>query len=534
MLLGYAYAFSQNASESVDRWSMQLLVYLKGAFLICLLCISFYIVLSEGVSPFLKARQNEVLTRTNDYNDFIMVANKSISLGLMSEAEYQANCAVQIWPESKPATELLEKIRYEIAKSTGDESARSKKEALSTAVNHSPGSSALTVREALDMAEGAEKNLDFYSAHYFAMLAYNLAPDTEPLKSKAMSIASNAWNYISTGIDALKAADEILLYKTKLSGYEAIQNKDYLKAYYIFLTLHEKEIRTPDGRIDPDVDRFLDVSRKGVLDSYFFIDETLNVRLFETARDIFFVIKDLDGSFSSIFIRGVSYTKASGKDMMYLRGFEYARFDQNKKIEYQIYVPYGKMFPYTTDKGLKNPEIFLRSVNRTIEGADILPVVISGKVPEIEKSILRLNMSFSDFNLIVAANNGAASLSLIELIKFCDLAEKYGFSRTQYQIEMIDRLADPFLMLIVSIYALILGWKYRLGKNVLFKAWWILVVPLFPIISLFLIETIRYISKLCIVLFVRFFPQNPALFMLIFLAIWFAGASFYFFSQRSD
>jgi len=49
LLIGYALAFSKNASESVDRWSEQLLSYLKGAFIICLFCISAYVILAEGV-----------------------------------------------------------------------------------------------------------------------------------------------------------------------------------------------------------------------------------------------------------------------------------------------------------------------------------------------------------------------------------------------------------------------------------------------------------------------------------------------------
>lgn len=125
-------------------------------------------------------------------------------------------------------------------------------------------------------------------------------------------------------------------------------------------------------------------------------------------------------------------------------------------------------------------------------------------------------------------------MSLIDLFRFMEKAEKYGFSRTECLREMIDRLADPFLMLIISIYALTLGWKYRLGKNVLFKAWWILTIPLFPLLSLFIIGVVRYLSRICSIIFVGLVPQNPVLLMLIFLALCFTGMSVFFFSQRSD
>jgi lipopolysaccharide export LptBFGC system permease protein LptF len=143
-------------------------------------------------------------------------------------------------------------------------------------------------------------------------------------------------------------------------------------------------------------------------------------------------------------------------------------------------------------------------------------------------------MPWKDFNLIVTANRGPESMSLLDLFAFVGKAEQYGFSRDLYLAEMIERLSEPFLMLIMSVLALILGWKFKLGQHTLFKAWWVLIVPLFPLLSLYAIETVRYLARLCIVVSLSLQQEYPLPLMLGFLALLFAGLSVYFFAQRSD
>jgi hypothetical protein len=82
--------------------------------------------------------------------------------------------------------------------------------------------------------------------------------------------------------------------------------------------------------------------------------------------------------------------------------------------------------------------------------------------------------------------------------------------------------------------ALIAGWKYRLGNGVLFKAWWLLMVPLFTVLSHLTIQIVRFYAGLCIQYFVLTAPALAMLLSLVFLAVCFTGVSLYFFSQRSD
>ena len=220
--------------------------------------------------------------------------------------------------------------------------------------------------------------------------------------------------------------------------------------------------------------------------------------------------------------------------MAYLRDFEYAHIGWDGKLAWQVEVPYVKMYPFKEADGSLKPELLLHAVDRTNKGIETLPTVRFGTVPEKERNVLVLEMPYRDFSLIVAANRGIASMSLFELINFEKKAETYGFSTNAMLCELINRLANPFLMLIVCVYALILSWRFRLAPKSFFKAWWILAVPLFPLLSWYAIQALQYITRLVVVMVVHLVPQNPVLLVLALLSLWFIVVSVYFFSQRAD
>ena len=76
---------------------------------------------------------------------------------------------------------------------------------------------------------------DFYTAHYYAMRAYQLSTENEPYREEALRLAAQAWNQIEKGIADLTAEFDIRLYQAKKAGYEMIQQGNYIKAYYQFV-----------------------------------------------------------------------------------------------------------------------------------------------------------------------------------------------------------------------------------------------------------------------------------------------------------
>ncbi|HNY22468.1 MAG TPA: hypothetical protein PKO22_10010 [Treponemataceae bacterium] len=533
-LMGYSISFRAVAGEAVGRWSDTLLTVLKHAYILMLACLALYAVFAEGISPALTSRQKQAVVLTKDFKEYMRAARRFVDDSQPALAVVPTRAALQVWPGNKEALYLLDQIGYKQAEGAGGSDAKGRvRTASEEAVIRE--ASGLTVLEALDKAIEADKKNDYFNAHYYASLAARLAPTTDPNHDVAVRLAAQAWNRVSEGHDRIQSRAEADLYGIKRDGYKAIGNQDYLRAYYIFLELREAELATNDRLGDPDVERFLEISRKGVLESFFFIDETASIKIFESSRDVFFVIRHPDGSADAVFASGITYTSHSGTDMAYLRGFEFASFDRNLGLRYQISVPYAKMVASTSGaKGSARPEILLRSVDRNREGVDVVPAVIAGAVPESERNILMLSMDYRDFSLLVEANRGPDSMSVMDLWNFVPKAESYGFSRKTFNLELIRRLVDPFLLLILSVCALILGWQFRLGKSVMFKFWWIFTVPVFPVLSYLAVEGVRYVSRLCNGALIALLPSYPLIPVLLALVVCFLGVSLAFFSQRSE
>lgn len=530
ILVGYALAFSKVSDLKVERWSEGLFSCLKDAFALSLFLLCIYVILAEGLAPSLRTRNETAITRTTDYREYVSVARSLMVKDDHGRADGYLVAAEGIWKDSEEIADLRESCRLRIAEKQGEGLSRQSRLPDPLIIADATG---LTVLGALDISAQAREREDFFTAHYYATVAERLARPDDPNKETAKRAAAEAWNQILQGFAELQSRGDKDLYSMKRQGYEAIQGGDYLRAYYIFIDLKNKDIARQDGKHDPDIERFLELSQSGVLESFFFFDETSDLGRFEASRDIFFTLSRSGGT-DVIYIKGVTYSRQSGRDVAYLRDVSFARFDSFNKLQYKMYVPQAKMFAFADDGKNPRPQILLRSVGRESDGVVTRPVVLEGSAPAQDQAVLLLDMPLRDFSLIVSANRGPASMIMTDLFRFSGRGKQYGYDSPVYLGEALTRLADPFLLLILSILSLVAGWRYRLGKDVLFKAWWILVVPLFPLLSLIVIGFIRYLSALVIVAFVSLFPSISVVLTLAFLAVCFAAASMYFSAQRSD
>ena len=143
-------------------------------------------------------------------------------------------------------------------------------------------------------------------------------------------------------------------------------------------------------------------------------------------------------------------------------------------------------------------------------------------------------MPYADFTRATLANRGFESMDLADLMRFADTAERYGFSGEGFMREIIMRLSEPFIVLIVAIFMITMGWKYRLSPNSFFKAWWILPLPALPVVLEGVLESVRYFIALFVAVFVGIAPSFALLLTLALLVTAFIASTVFFFSQRSD
>jgi hypothetical protein len=561
LLLGYAIGFAAATEASVARWSAELFSYLKGAFVICIVCLGVYAVLYEGTAPLLRASVGRYETLSNEYRDCVARARDEMGRKNFKLAEANALAAQRIWKDGPEARAAAQDSQYALAQGGSAQVSTSVKgvragehpsgaeagnaadvatpdafgatDAIGDAARRESGG--LTTKGAMDLARQAIEAKDYFNAHYYASLAVRLAKPTDPNREVAQRLAADAWNKIPEGDDRSLAEAELANYRIKRRAYGALQNGDYLTAYYTFKGLRDAEVAAGDVGSDPDVAHFLEISRKGVLTTRFFTDETLTTRQYESARDVFFVMPLSEGAHAAVFIRGIAWTSSSGNDAAYLRGFDVAVFNADQSVRYHLAVPYAKLFPFANERDkTEMPELLLRSVSRDTAGDDVVPTVLAGTVSEADRNILLLDMPYRDFALIVRAGKGPSAMNLPELFSFYPLARQYGFNRESYLREILVRLVDPFLLLILSVYMLVLAWKLALRPNVLFKAWWVVALPAIPALALYGVEVVRHLALLVIDGFIALVPATPIPAVLLLLAVWFLGASVYFFSQRSE
>lgn len=83
------------------------------------------------------------------------------------------------------------------------------------------------------------------------------------------------------------------LLRKKYDGYKLLLSHDFLKSYYIFLSL-ESSSQTIEA--DPDVEEFLSLAKKRRRKHVFFFDETDGMIRMENTHNIYFALSNSDGT----------------------------------------------------------------------------------------------------------------------------------------------------------------------------------------------------------------------------------------------
>ncbi|AIW89160.1 lipoprotein [Treponema sp. OMZ 838] len=531
ILIGYAVIFGTSGQNTVPRFSDILLRYLKEAFIMLFACVTIYIILIEIVLPLLADYRRYSELKTHDYYDFIKETDNSLRNGDAEKAYDKAKAALGIWKNNPEALQLFDKAKILHESYNADRKQNNKSEPSSETAEPEN----LTAEGALFISKRFMNKYDFYTAHYYAMRAYQLSAENAPYREEALRLAAQAWNQIEKGIAELTAEFDIRLYQAKKAGYEMIQQENYIKAYYQFVNAKRMLEQNNPLKKDPDIDRFIDITRKKLLEEVFFIDETASLPLFETARNIHFTIPASGTRAPAhITIEGLSYITNNNIKEIYGRNCELTQYTADGKILYRARIPFIKVIPIESADGVPMLRMLFRAVDKQRDTVVLKPIVLEGTMPIERQTSLRLPFSYSDFELIIAANEGEKSMTLPQLYAFRQRGTQYGFPAQIYHRELLARIIDVFLIWIISIYMLVLAWRFRVPPHRPFKHTWALAFPLFFILATGLVEAGRYCARLVIALLTDIsYSLSPLLLLLAYL-LCFIGMCFFFIGQRSE
>jgi len=532
VLIGYAVIFGTCGQNTVPRFSDILLRYLKEVFIILFFCLSLYIIFIEILSPLLYAYRRYSELKTQDYHDYMKEADISLNTGDGERAYQKAKAALGIWKNNPDALQLLDKAKvlYEAQAIDRQNNMHNTETAYNTADPEN-----LTAEGALFISKRYMTKYDFYTAHYYAMRAYQLSAENAPYREEALRLAAQAWNQIEKGVAELTAEFDIRLYQAKKAGYEMIEQGNYIKAYYQFVRAQRMLERNNPLKRDPDIDRFVEITRKKLLEEVFFIEETDSLLLFEAVRNIHFTAPAWSTrAAAQITIEGLSYITNNGIREIYGRNCEITQYSTDGKILYRARIPFIKLIPIVTEKGEHMLRMLFRAVDKQHDKVVLKPIVQEGTMPIERQTSMRLPFSYDDFELIIAANEGEMSMTLPQLYAFRQRGAQYGFPAQIYHRELLARISDVFLILIISIYMLVLAWRFRIPPHRRFKYAWALAFPLFFVAATGFVEIGRYCARLVIALLTDVSYSLSPLLLLLAYTLCFIGMCFFFIGQRSE
>jgi len=506
LIFAYPIIFGKFGPAKMQRRSSAMIRFIQHFFIFSLAVLSFYVVLAEAVKPILMEYQSRSVYQTLTYKEYTKLAKEAYDRNDYSQAGDHIGRALSIWPQSEDAMKLNEMIKIAGEKLSLDKTDSVLRKNISEEDNIS-----MTAEAALKRAEMAALAFDFYTAHYYAKLAMQTFQDGNPLKIDAENLAVRAWAEVEKGLASYKDAPSIALYKSKKAAYETLQRGDYIKAYYSFLQIDSSMRDSNPDKKDPEVERFLNLSRVELEKNVFFTDELKNIPNFIMRGDISFTVGEHSHECAVIKIHGISHGSSTLRNEIYLMNVLYTRLGISNAEKWSIIIPYAKLIEVVDDEGKNRLMLQICSVDRYSEENTVYPKVLSGEIPRENAHNILLPMTMTDFILIEKSISGPSAMKISDLYYFSLIAEKYGLKKEAYLSEVLYRLTEPLLLLIVSLLVLILAWRFRVSPGRRLNKRLFLFSPLCPFLSYIMMETLRYIFKLQIAFFVCLTPRYVSL-----------------------
>jgi len=322
----------------------------------------------------------------------------------------------------------------------------------------------LNAAQALDMSAAAFNEMRYFDAHWLATVGERMAVRGGPQEANAARLASEAWNMISSQAPNQREERLYKLYDLKLSGYQAMNTGDWIRAYYIF---QELLTYTPD---DPDVKNYLAASERGAKEYAFFIDE-IQLSLGEVLNDAVFSVPGVNGRAA---LRLSTFSISS--DVAYGIGFEFMNFDIYPSPQEIVTARYVKLVPITLKE---KPQILVltHALDRSNESNDFRGEWLLGT--ESPGGVL-LDISFEDFLLISKVRRGLTNLQIDELFTASKKLDNAGYVYQIFQAEVLNRIGTALFFLPLAIFTIIIAWRYRAKARPRYL--FVLLLPILPVI----------------------------------------------------
>ena len=507
--------FGRNSEGSTERFSKAMMERFKMVMIVSISIAFLLTVCSEVLVLVTANKKTSIINRPKIVNDYINVGNKLFDNGYYERAMNYADAALKLSPNDSNAINLRDRADVEIN--------RARTSNIRFKLYESVEEAEKVDRVVIDAeqigevyqyylkAQDSFRKKEWFNAHYYSELGIKLATPKDPNLEELKKLSTSAWNNLTEYHDLAKTEGQ-LTFEKKYQGYLALVQKDDLKAYYIFRELYQS---SHEMQSDPDVVFYLQIAENRINERSFFVDETFELKSFESANDVYFAYEFADGSRDIIYFKGMTTVASTGDSIQYLRGLTIVSVSRTGELYRTMTVPYAKVLPVSvktltpTTKALMGiddsidcvPYIMLKSVGRDSPEIHNEPLYTyqTGETATTPEYLL-LSIPYDDFLLLEKSTSTPESMSLPSLIKLVRMAAKYGFCTEVYGQALMNRLYYPLWILVIFVLLAGFGWNNRIDANQYFKFSrafafipFIMISMLFNTMMMFLFRLINYV-----------------------------------------
>lgn len=506
-LVAASIIFGQSEQQAFYRFSPTMLTHYKKVMIASFCMVFTLAMVKEIFIPLVRAQQEKTVNAPHLLHEYLDLARNASKEGNDELAHEYALFALKIDPTDKTALAVIEEseAHMQIIQPTVALPAGSTENGILYAEIQNE-----TVQSLIEKSKTAARLENWFNAHYYAQLAVATATGKDINLTEARKLAADAWRELSNPAFS-QELDQWQFFNKKRQAYFDLMTGNTLKAYYQFLELSQN---TSGGMVDLDVKTFLQVALERLSAECFFIDETLNLQRFESARNVYFTIHHSDGKTDAVYISGVTNVRNTGGLLTYLRGFTMYTYSQEGTLLRTITTPYAKMVAHAVESFTQQarqefdikdefelvPRLQLKSVARDNANEINEPVYeyseLGGMLTQLQKDALVLSMSIDDFNLVCEASIGADKMNLPALFKIVPKASGFGYAAEIFNAALVRRLVYPLVMLLLFVFCATFAWNYRLSHTQLFKFRWIFVLPFASWLLYLIIEILLFVADL--------------------------------------
>ena len=503
--------FGRNAEGSTERFSKAMMDRFKMVMIISI-SIAFVLTVSYEVIGLLTTnKKNAIINRPKIVNEYINVGNKLFDNGYYERAMSYADAALKLSPNEKKAINLRDRADVEINRARTSNIRFKLYESVEEAEKVDrviiDAEQINEVYKLYHKAQEAYDKKEWFNAHYYSELGIKLATPKDPNLEELKKLSTSAWNNLTEYHNLAKSKGQ-LVFEKKYEGYLALVQKDDLKAYYIFRELY---LSSREMQSDPDVVFYLEIAENRINERSFFVDETFELKSFESANDVYFSYEFADGSRDVIYFKGMTAVASTGNSIQYLRALTVVSVDRSGEVFRTMTVPYAKVLPVSvktltpTTKALMGiddsidyvPYILLKSVGRDTPDLHNEPLYTyqNGETANTPEYLL-LSIPYDDFLILENTAGSPDSMTLPALFKLTHMAEQYGFCTEVYGQSFMNRAYYPLWILVIFILLASFGWNNRIGPTQYFKFSWAFAFIPFILISMLFNQFVMFLFRL--------------------------------------